>query len=101
MKMKVWGGYQGNYWGKILGDKDGCRLIVKAPSKAEAVRVLNDKLRLNCSMNHFNHFFSESGNNLDLALCSVDAVTVWVYNDDVCLRIYDERSNPPVKAGVR
>lgn len=100
--MKVWGGSLGNHWPKILGNADACRLIVKAHSKAEAIRVLAECTPRAPSTGDFNHFYAESGNTLDHALCgSGDWVTVWVYNDDVCLRIYDERNPKPAKAGLR
>ncbi len=89
--MRVWGGVVMNRWKEILGPSNDCRLIVKARSKAEALRTMNAAISNEYRRSDFDHFFGESGNNLDLALCDYEGLTVWVRNDDRCLRIYDER----------
>jgi hypothetical protein len=96
-QMKVWGGVWANHWKKLLGEAAQCRLIVKAHSRAEAVRVLNEVCKLTTSANYFRDFFSESGNPRDLVLCDGDWITVWVYNDNVCLRVYDARNPSEVR----
>jgi hypothetical protein len=89
--MRVWGGSILNRW-KELGPADTCRLVVKANSKAEAFRLINVvRAPTTYRKSDFDHFFGETGNSLDLALCDYEGLTVWVRNDDVCLRVYDER----------
>lgn len=87
--MRVWGGTTGNRWKATLKGNDMVRIIVKANSRAQAMRTLNLVVKPAFTAGDFGHFFGESGNDLDLALCRREDVQVWVYYDDACLKLYD------------
>jgi hypothetical protein len=87
--MRVWGGTISNRWQARIKGSETLRIIVMANSRAEAMRTVNQLVVRPFTAGNFAHFFSESGNNLDLALCRREDVQVWVYYDDACLKLYD------------
>lgn len=93
--LKVWGITVPNQWREKIGGNSQIRLVVKAASRVEAVRIIQ-KHESYLTVHFFNQYASETGNDLELALTDGEYRTVWVGNDDGWLRIYDERRDPCV-----